>query len=54
MRNILATAGIERIDYANVADRESLAELARIDGTAVALIACHVGTTRLIDNCLLP
>jgi pantoate--beta-alanine ligase len=53
MRNILAAAGIERIDYATVADRETLAELDQIDRPAVALIACHVGTTRLIDNCLL-
>jgi pantoate--beta-alanine ligase len=53
MRNILAAAGIERIDYATVADRETLAELDLIDRPAVALIACHVGTTRLIDNRLL-
>ena len=53
MRNILTAAGIEMIDYATVADAESLAELSVIDGPAVALIACHVGTTRLIDNQLL-
>jgi pantoate--beta-alanine ligase len=53
MRNTLAAAGIEKIDYAAVADSETLAELAHIDRTAVALIACHVGTTRLIDNRIL-
>ena len=53
MRNILVAAGIERIDYATVADLGSLAELDHLDRPAVALIACHVGTTRLIDNCLL-
>lgn len=53
MRNILTAAGIEKIDYATVADAESLSELTVIDGPAVALIACYVGTTRLIDNQLL-
>ena len=50
MRNILTAAGIEKIDYAAVVDAETLAELAHIDRRAVALIACHVGATRLIDN----
>ena len=50
MRNELQLAGIERIDYVAVADPESLAELATVQKAAIALIACHVGTTRLIDN----
>lgn len=50
MRNELQLAGIERIDYVAVADPESLAELAVVQKEAIALIACHVGTTRLIDN----
>jgi pantothenate synthetase len=37
-----------------VADAHTLAELNTLDRPAVALVACHVGTTRLIDNCLLP
>jgi pantothenate synthetase len=53
MRNILRTAGITRIDYAALADPETLAEVPRVEGRAVALIACFVGTTRLIDNRLL-
>ena len=54
LRNELAAAGIQRIDYATVADAQTLAELNTLDRPAVALVACHVGTTRLIDNCLLP
>jgi len=54
MRNTLAAAGIEKTDYATVADAETLAESNRIEGPAVALIAAFVGTTRLIDNRLLP
>jgi pantoate--beta-alanine ligase len=53
MRNRLRSAGITRIDYAVLADPESLAEVPRIEGRAVALIACYVGSTRLIDNRLL-
>lgn len=53
MRNILAAAGIERIDYVAVAHPETLVEIPRLDGPAVALIAAHVGATRLIDNRLL-
>jgi pantoate--beta-alanine ligase len=53
MRNILSSAGIERVDYATVAHAESLAEVDLITGPVVALIACFVGTTRLIDNRLL-
>jgi len=53
MRDELARAGIERLDYVAIADRETLAEKHKIDNAAVALIAAFVGKTRLIDNCLL-
>ncbi len=53
MQNTLRAAGIERVDYATIADPMTLSDLARLDGPAVALIAAYVGTTRLIDNCLL-
>jgi pantoate--beta-alanine ligase len=43
-----------QIDYVAICDRDSLAPLARLDGPAVALIAARAGTTRLIDNELLP
>jgi pantoate--beta-alanine ligase len=53
MRTILTEGGIRAIDYIAVADRETLAELPVLDCPAVALVAAHVGATRLIDNCLL-
>ena len=53
MQNTLQTAGIERVDYATIVSPITMSELNRIDGPAVALIAAFVGTTRLIDNCLL-
>ncbi len=49
----LREGGIERIDYARVVDRRYLTPLAQLDRPAVALIAAHVGSTRLIDNILL-
>lgn len=53
MRQALTSAGIQRIDYAALAHPETLDELTTMSGPAVALIAAFVGTTRLIDNCLL-
>lgn len=53
MRDELTRAGIERIDYIALAHSETLAEKQTIDGPVVALIAAFVGSTRLIDNCLL-
>ena len=54
IQDVLEAAGIERIDYATVADAETLSEVAELEGPTVALIAAYVGSTRLIDNCLLP
>lgn len=53
MKTGLVAAGIERIDYVTIADRLTLEALPRLDRPAVALVAAHVGTTRLIDNLLL-
>ncbi len=57
MREVLLHQGADRVDYARVVDRATL-EAPREDdqgviGPVVALIAAHVGTTRLIDNLLL-
>lgn len=49
----LASVPEVRVQYAVVADAETLHEPAILDRTCVALIAAHVGTTRLIDNVLL-
>lgn len=52
MRQVLITAGIERMDYVAVVDAESLAEVNIISSRVALLIAAFVGQTRLIDNCL--
>ncbi len=49
MRNLLETAGA-RPDYAVIADPETLVELTAPMQNMVALVAAHVGRTRLIDN----
>lgn len=55
MEGLLREAGIDRIDYARVADQETLEPMEIVDRAAIALVAAHVGNTRLIDNlCLDP
>jgi pantoate--beta-alanine ligase len=54
---LLAAAATEpqvRIDYAAVVDPETLLPVTNISGGALVAIAAWVGTTRLIDNLLLP
>jgi pantoate--beta-alanine ligase len=45
--------GVDRVDYAVVADRYNLEQSDLATNQSVALIAARVGTTRLIDNMLL-
>ncbi|HXG24848.1 MAG TPA: pantoate--beta-alanine ligase [Chthonomonadales bacterium] len=49
----LAQEPMAVIDYAAVADAETLEPLEKIEHRAVALLAVRIGTTRLIDNTLL-
>ena len=53
MRKMYAAAPLVRLEYLVVADRETLAPLARVTDRAVIAVAAHVGKTRLIDNELL-
>lgn len=53
MLETLQSGGVDRIDYAAIVAPNTLDSLERLDGPAVALIAAHVGKTRLIDNCRL-
>ncbi len=46
----LVEKGVDRIDYLEIRDAESLRPIDRIAGPAVILVAASVGTTRLIDN----
>jgi len=50
IRARLIDASIRSIDYVAVVDPESLGNLELLAGPAMALVACRVGATRLIDN----
>jgi pantoate--beta-alanine ligase len=50
---MLAEQGIQ-VDYAEVADPDTLAPLETMRDRAVLLVAARVGATRLIDNLLVP
>jgi pantoate--beta-alanine ligase len=53
MREALATEPLADVEYVSVADGETLEELTRVDGPALASLAVRFGSTRLIDNELL-
>jgi len=52
MRQSLIDAGVTSIDYAVVANPDTLETADPIALPAVLLIAVYVGKTRLIDNCI--
>jgi pantoate--beta-alanine ligase len=55
LRETIESEQLVRIDYAEVADADTLAALDNLDPgrRAVALVAARVGTTRLLDNAVL-
>ena len=50
MTDVLSKEPRARVDYVSVADATTLAELQRVTGPALALIAVGIGGTRLTDN----
>ena len=50
MTDVLDAEPRARVDYVSVADASSLAELQRVSGPALALIAVWIGRVRLTDN----
>ena len=50
MTDVLSAEPKARIDYVSVADAGSLAELQRVSGPALALLAVWIGRARLTDN----
>jgi len=45
--------GIDRVQYLELVDSETLKPVKAIQGNMVALTACYVGKTRLIDNVII-
>jgi pantoate--beta-alanine ligase len=54
MARRIGSEPLARLDYAAVVDEETWDEQDVIDGRARAVVAASIGTTRLIDNLLLP
>jgi len=54
MREILQAEPLAQPDYISVADLDSLEELQVLEGRALVSLAVRFGTTRLIDNTVLP
>jgi pantoate--beta-alanine ligase len=50
MDEVLSAEQMARTDYVSVADANTLAELQRVTGPALALVAAWIGRTRLADN----
>lgn len=50
MTDALSREPRARVDYVSIADAATLAELQRVTGPALALIAVWIGRTRLTDN----
>jgi pantoate--beta-alanine ligase len=50
MQEVISAEPMARPDYVSVADAHSLAELQRVSGPALALVAGWIGRTRLADN----
>jgi pantoate--beta-alanine ligase len=50
MQEVMSAEPMARIDYLSIADAQSLAELQRVSGPALALVAGWIGHTRLADN----
>jgi pantothenate synthetase len=53
-REELASEPLMRLDYLEIVDPDSLDAVEDISKGAVMVVAAFVGTTRLIDNILLP
>jgi pantoate--beta-alanine ligase len=53
MTDVIAAESMARPDYISVADANTLGELQRVTGPALALVAAWIGRTRLADNVLL-
>ena len=54
MLDLLAAEPLARVDYVSVADPGTLDEMETIERRALVSLAVRIGTTRLIDNTVLP
>jgi pantoate--beta-alanine ligase len=53
MRSLLAREPLAAADYVEIVDADSFEPVTFLRGTCLALLAVHIGATRLIDNMLI-
>ncbi len=53
VRALIDGEPLARLDYATLADPQTLEEVSAVNGATLLALAVYVGTTRLIDNCTL-
>jgi len=53
MHNLLASEPRARVDYAEIVDAETFEPVVRLGRRSYAVLAVHIGKTRLIDNLLI-
>jgi pantoate--beta-alanine ligase len=53
MTSIIKSEKCTEIDYVSIVNHNTLEDVSRINGKAVAAVAVRVGDTRLIDNIIL-
>lgn len=52
-RRVIADESLARLEYATLADPDSLEEVTVVNAPTLFALAVHIGKTRLIDNCIL-
>ena len=52
-RQLIADQALARLEYATLADPETLEEVSAVNGPTLLALAAIIGKTRLIDNCIL-
>ncbi|MFI5397387.1 MAG: pantoate--beta-alanine ligase [Candidatus Binatia bacterium] len=52
-RRVIADAPLARLEYATLADPETLEEVSTVRAPTLLALAVQIGQTRLIDNCIL-
>ncbi len=52
-QRVIRNEPLARLEYATLADPETLEEVSSVRAPALLALAAHVGKTRLIDNCIL-
>jgi len=53
VRRVISNEPLARLEYATLADPETLDEISTVNAPALLALAVHIGKTRLIDNCIL-